>query len=110
MMTRFSLIRYFGILVYDLLGAATGIARYRNIVGGQENLRFADFFLQNSRQKLYCIQRKHKNMATLTSHGQTSAAAPVKAGVTKRLRAELMKLMMAGDKNATAFPCGDNLL
>ena len=51
------------------------------------------------------------NMATLTSHGQTPSAAPAaKAGVTKRLRAELMKLMMAGDKNATAFPCGDNLL
>ena len=49
-------------------------------------------------------------MATLAAHGQTAAAPAAKAGVTKRLRAELMKLMMAGDKNATAFPCGDNLL
>jgi hypothetical protein len=49
-------------------------------------------------------------MATLAAHGQTTAAPAPKAGVTKRLRAELMKLMMAGDKNATAFPCGDNLL
>ena len=35
--------------------------------------------------------------------------ASAKASVTKRLQSELMKLMMAGDKNATAFPQGDNL-
>ena len=28
---------------------------------------------------------------------------------TKRLQSELMQLMMSGDKDATAFPQGDNL-
>jgi len=30
-------------------------------------------------------------------------------GVTKRLQAELMSLMMSSDKHATAFPDGDNM-
>ena len=45
--------------------------------------------------------------------GQTGSPAKKtkKAGesVTRRLQSELMQLMTAGDRNATAFPDGDNL-
>lgn len=42
--------------------------------------------------------------------GPNSSSGKVgKASVTKRLQSELMQLMMSGDKDATAFPQGDNL-
>jgi ubiquitin-conjugating enzyme E2 C len=50
-------------------------------------------------------------MATQTqnSSGNAPPSGKAKAGVTKRLQSELMKLMMSGNKACTAFPDGDNL-
>ena len=50
-------------------------------------------------------------MATtmMAQNSNTPAQPAAKASVTKRLQSELMKLMMSGDQNATAFPQGDNL-
>jgi len=48
----------------------------------------------------------------ISSNNSGSSGASGKASgesVTKRLQSELMQLMMASDKDATAFPDGDNL-
>ena len=45
----------------------------------------------------------------MAQNSNTPAQPAAKASVTKRLQSELMKLMMSGDQNATAFPQGDNL-
>ena len=48
-------------------------------------------------------------VATSSSTGSDMHAGKGIASVTKRLQSELMQLMMSGDKDATAFPQGDNL-
>ena len=45
----------------------------------------------------------------VSSTGSDMHAGKGIASVTKRLQSELMQLMMSGDKDATAFPQGDNL-
>lgn len=49
------------------------------------------------------------SVASQNSSGNAPRSKSAKAGVTKRLQAELMKLMMSGNKACTAFPDGDNL-
>ena len=48
-------------------------------------------------------------VASSSSTGSDMHAGKGIASVTKRLQSELMQLMMSGDKDATAFPQGDNL-
>mmetsp|Transcript_8573 Transcript_8573/g.10839 ORF Transcript_8573/g.10839 Transcript_8573/m.10839 type:complete len:175 (-) Transcript_8573:1519-2043(-) len=50
-------------------------------------------------------------MEAIAINGSNSTSGSKGNGesVTKRLQSELMQLMMAGDKDATAFPDGDNL-
>ena len=43
------------------------------------------------------------------SSGPSSSSGKVGKASVKRLQSELMQLMMSGDKDATAFPQGDNL-
>jgi len=52
-----------------------------------------------------------EKMADIAINSSGSSSGPKGKGesVTKRLQSELMQLMMAGDKDATAFPDGDNL-
>ena len=59
-------------------------------------------FLKKTRATIMSTQ-------TQNSSGNAPAGKKAKAGVTKRLQSELMKLMMSGNKAITAFPDGDNL-
>ena len=50
-------------------------------------------------------------MEVVSSSSSSNSHAGKSGGkaTTKRLQSELMQLMMSGDKDATAFPQGDNL-
>jgi len=60
-------------------------------------------FLKKTRATIMSTQTQN------SSGNAPPAGKKAKAGVTKRLQSELMKLMMSGNKAITAFPDGDNL-